>query len=216
MPRAFLLPAFLACVAVALGIAARLYSNSVWDDAYVFVRYARDFLAHGAVAWNPGGQPTYGLTSLLYLLAVVPGCALLRADAAVIAAASSLVCGLLFLVALGLLAWRHVRTPAPATRGFGVLVVLLGLAAGAGLLAEHFVSGMDTTFTLLYVTLYILIAAEHERSPSRRALVGLGIAAAWPSGPGRISCSTRCWFRAACSSSHGIALRGGAPCRSWV
>jgi len=42
----------------------------LWDDAYMFSRYAHNILNNGAIAWNPDGVPTYGATSLLYLAVV--------------------------------------------------------------------------------------------------------------------------------------------------
>src|SRR5262249_16046482 len=40
---------------------------------------------------------------------------------------------------------------------------------------EHCVSGMDTTFALLGLTIYIGTAVATERQPSRRRLVALGL-----------------------------------------
>ncbi|MDP6777923.1 MAG: hypothetical protein QGI83_14290, partial [Candidatus Latescibacteria bacterium] len=52
------------------GILARLSAGFVLDDAFMFVRYADRLLADGRLAWNPGGESTYGPTSLLYLAVV--------------------------------------------------------------------------------------------------------------------------------------------------
>ncbi|HEU4538613.1 MAG TPA: hypothetical protein VFS00_31045, partial [Polyangiaceae bacterium] len=35
-----------------------------WDDAYFFKRIARNFVEHGALAWNVSEGPVYGNTSL--------------------------------------------------------------------------------------------------------------------------------------------------------
>ena len=73
----------LAClVQIFLVVLARLDQNRLDDDAYMFVRYARNILNHGAVSWNPGEAPTYGLTSLGYLGLVLLLQTILRADAA--------------------------------------------------------------------------------------------------------------------------------------
>jgi hypothetical protein len=40
---------------------------TTFDDAYMFIRYAANFLAGKGVAWNQDGLQTYGTTSLLYL-----------------------------------------------------------------------------------------------------------------------------------------------------
>ena len=179
--RWLVVPVAVAALALSAGIGARLYSNRVWDDAYVFVRYARNVLAQGAVTWNPGGEPTYGATSLLFLVVVVPLELVTRADAAVVAAASSLLCGLAFLAVLGVLLWRRVEAPAPAGSHLAIIAVLFTMLASIEPLSEHFASGMDTTFTLLFLAVYIMIALreehdaeERERSPSARPAPVLG------------------------------------------
>jgi hypothetical protein len=44
----------------------------------------------------------------------------------------------------------------------------------AGSLGHHFTSGMDTTFTMAYLMLYLLLAAEFERAPGRGKAILLG------------------------------------------
>lgn len=43
-----------------------------FDDAYMFWRYALRLREGGGLAWNPGGDPTYGLTSQLWVFLVLP------------------------------------------------------------------------------------------------------------------------------------------------
>jgi len=43
----------------------------VFDDAYMFVRYAENILAGYGFTWNPGEAPTYGCTSVLYTYWIV-------------------------------------------------------------------------------------------------------------------------------------------------
>ncbi len=40
----------------------------IWDDGYIFQRYAQQLLAGAGLAWNPGSEPTYGLTSPLFVI----------------------------------------------------------------------------------------------------------------------------------------------------
>src|SRR4029453_7354546 len=66
----------LTCLGVLLFGIARLFVGPdpflyVWDDSYMFVRYADNLRAFHTVAWNPGGAPTYGLTSPLFLSVVL-------------------------------------------------------------------------------------------------------------------------------------------------
>ena len=60
------------CGVVALNVLWHFSAFYAWDDAYMFTRYADNLLATGKATWNPGGEPTYGLTSVLYLAVVVP------------------------------------------------------------------------------------------------------------------------------------------------
>ena len=53
-------------------VALRLFKHGLrtayFDDAYVYMRYAKNFLAGRGIAWNPDGTQTFGVTSLLYVL----------------------------------------------------------------------------------------------------------------------------------------------------
>ena len=44
----------------------------LWDDAYIFQRYAHNLLTEHRLSWNPGGDPTFGLTSIAFLLIAAP------------------------------------------------------------------------------------------------------------------------------------------------
>ena len=41
----------------------------MFDDAYMFLRYAKHFLSGHGFSWNVGDGPAYGPTSALYLIA---------------------------------------------------------------------------------------------------------------------------------------------------
>ena len=63
--------------AAAIGIAAAVAAMSlvragIFDDSWMFYRYALHVREGLGVAWNPDGIPTYGLTSLLWLFVVLP------------------------------------------------------------------------------------------------------------------------------------------------
>ena len=69
------------CLGIGLcAIALAIYSQSsafqVQDDAYMYSRYAQSLLRGDGMAWNPGGEPTYGATSLFYVpwVAAVSAC----------------------------------------------------------------------------------------------------------------------------------------------
>jgi hypothetical protein len=139
----------------------------------MFVRYANNILAHGAVSWNPDGLPTYGLTSNLYLIVVLPIRYLTAADASLVAWLSSCLSGCLFLALLVFLLWRF--TPAgPIARSLAVLLVFYSLAGAAEHFTAHICTGMDTTFALAFLTAYLLVAKRHEETGSNRSAVLMG------------------------------------------
>src|ERR1700690_309122 len=117
----------------------------VWDDGFMFVRYA-DRLLHGhGISWNSHGAPVWGATSLAFLAVVTPMHALIS-DPVWAALASSFFAGALFVAAQIGLTCVVVRTP--VARLFAVALLLAVLTRGGNALAMHFRSGMDTTFAM--------------------------------------------------------------------
>src|SRR5262249_3717440 len=53
-----------------LAVSAHFVDHGIWDDAYMYVRYADHVLLGRGVRWNLQEPPTFGLTSLLYLAPV--------------------------------------------------------------------------------------------------------------------------------------------------
>jgi hypothetical protein len=159
---------------MAFGILSKFSAGFVLDDAYMFVRYADNLLEAGSLTWNPGGEPTYGLTSLLFLSIVIPVRVIFTDNPSMVGGVSSLVCGLTFVVLLISLLIRVARYE----RVNPTLLILLGLfslANATPALASHFVSGMDTLFALAYLTGYIFFATGLEKRPSRASAVWVGI-----------------------------------------
>ena len=165
----------LAGALVAVVIAPVRTKFTVWDDAYMFARYADNLRTEGRLAWNPGGAPTYGLTSVLYLVVVFPARLLLPGDPLRALLASSIVGALAFVgLAVGL-AWTASRGLPPVARGGVTVIVLASLLLGGRLLATHATSGMDTTFALAFLATYLLLATRFERDPRPATAIVLGV-----------------------------------------
>ena len=80
-----------------------------FDDAYMFYRYAAN-IAHGlGIAWNPDGVPTYGMTSQLWVLFIIPLTTLPLTPGHALQLASWLA-GCAALVTLALAVRRHARS----------------------------------------------------------------------------------------------------------
>ncbi|MGB2869686.1 MAG: hypothetical protein WBD36_14615 [Bacteroidota bacterium] len=163
------------CLAMmGLEVLARFTVHTILDDAYMFVRYADHVLQNGTIAWNPGGPPTYGLTSPLYLLVIIPVRLLTPTNPAMTVMLSSLISGMFFLGLTGFLLHRMLRTYRLFEKlGFVVLAVVLTL--GIGRLAPHFSSGMDTMFVLSCFTFYIILVLESQDSTGFATSVAAGI-----------------------------------------
>jgi len=163
------------CAAI-LGFAvlSRFAAYYVWDDGFMFVRYAGNVLMHGRVSWNPGGEPTYGLTSLFYLPVVIVFRLLLPALPGLVIALSSLACAAAFLVLLARLVWRVGPTEAPARLLVFVFVAVV-VARAARPVAAHSVGGMDTAFALAWLTAYLLLVERCQRVGSAASGIALGV-----------------------------------------
>ncbi len=175
LPRGAFVFALAVCWSIlGLGVLSQFSAGSVLDDAFMFVRYADRVLSEGRVAWNPGGEATYGPTSCLYL-GVVLGVRIFAPDnAAFTAGLSSLTAGICFLCLLVGLFRRYTDAP-PAGERLLILAAFFSIAASAHDTASHFVSGMDTTFALVFLTAYIRIGKWHECTRSRAGALWMGL-----------------------------------------
>lgn len=178
--RPLLAPAAAAvALLVVAATAARVVARDLpaFDDAFMFARYAHNVRAGHGFAWNPGGPPTYGFTSLLYLLLITAlSAALPLTDNSVLLLASA-ACGL---AAAGLLVFicaRAARSPLLQRRyavWAGTLLPLLLIPTNA---LNHFFTGMDTTLALLTNTLLAGAVLRYLAQPGRRTGVWLPAAA---------------------------------------
>jgi hypothetical protein len=160
-------------VAVAGLLAERVYAfvsaaPTDFDDAYMFVRYARHALAGQWFAWNPGEAPVYGTTSLLHFLFVTLGQAALGGDAATPLHAASGLATLFLLVALAASCARFAGSLGLLSWG-GLLLLLLGYREA---FFFHAHLGMDTMLAALGNTAVAYAALHLAQKPSaRRAVV---------------------------------------------
>ncbi|MEM1206347.1 MAG: hypothetical protein AAGN66_24155 [Acidobacteriota bacterium] len=159
------------------GLALRENPTTDFDDAYMFLRYAKNFLAGDGVAWNPGGPPVYGTTSLLHfavvtaLWAVFPG-----ADPGGFLVAVSLVTALLGLGFLVLGCRRLSRSRLLGSRlVLPAAVVPVFLASSTFLF--HATSGMDTALGFAANGLLILAGLRWIARPGPGSLALVVVAA---------------------------------------
>ncbi|MGE0454418.1 MAG: hypothetical protein AB7O37_23190 [Vicinamibacteria bacterium] len=134
------------------------------DDAFIFLRYARNLLDGHGLVYNPG-ERVEGYSSPLFTL-LVAGVGALGADLVLAARSLSLVAALATLLAASRLATRLVASDAPLAS----LPALL-LAAHAPF-ACWALAGMDAPLYALLATLALALLPEPEASAAKRAAYG--------------------------------------------
>lgn len=135
-----------------------------FDDAYMYHRYGAHLLSGVGVAWNPDGPPTYGLTSQLWLLVLLPLFTLPLSAATALQLASWLTGGL----AIAVMARALVREAQSAVLSDPAVAIS---AVGLPLLlhpafAAQLTTGMDTMLSLLLNAAIMLVAIRYARTPS--------------------------------------------------
>lgn len=157
---------------VAVGLSAWISASKIFappptnfDDAYMYVRYAKQILAGHGHAWNPDGVQTFGSTNTLYLGFVLPLRGLTSLTDAGILRLLSGSFGAGALAVMVITAWRFTGAP---TR-FRNLLLWAGLIvppiACSDIFTFHGRTGMGTTLALftnsvlIYCTLRMLALA---------------------------------------------------------
>ncbi|MEM6791869.1 MAG: hypothetical protein AAF715_30400 [Myxococcota bacterium] len=147
---------------------ARWQGATVWDDAFIFQRYAQNVAAGHGVSFNASDGPAYGLTSLLYLVPVV----MVRwvvVDPALASLVTSSICAL---VGVALLAHLGIRAAGGGAAG-GLTAAAVAVVVASPVSAAHAVSGMDAWFGVAFIAALIGGLDRFEREPSRGWRVGL-------------------------------------------
>ncbi len=161
------------CIALApilLYLAAQWTGTALWDDAFMFARYARHWLSGGDISWNPDNRPTYGLTSLGYFFYLLPFLSVSWTTPALALWWASASSGALCILLLLIRAWKSSPADSSAERWLQLLFVAIILGAAAPELSVHMTSGMDTCFSLAWITATLgLMEQRSERVSSARA-----------------------------------------------
>lgn len=155
MNRSLCLAGTVACLGVlVLNTFAYFGAKFVMDDGLMFVRYARNILEAGTVAWNLADGPAYGATSLGFLALVTALQTLWPDETYWGPQVASCAGGVVF---LALMAWMIVRETDRALRPYVLLVIAACLAGAASFLAAQFMTGMDTTMAMSTTCLLLIL-----------------------------------------------------------
>lgn len=181
---------------IVVGLAAFVRNGWLFDDAFMYVRYARNLRDGFGISWNPGGPPTYGLTSSLWLLVVLPF-TFLPLEPAVALRLSSFLAGIGAILVMAIAVARHASWP--ALRSLPVAAVAVGIPL---LISPKFVgnlnSGMDTALALLANAAVVLALLRYlaARTTGRALAVGLASFVAIASRPDSGLCALAAPFLA--------------------
>lgn len=125
----------------------------LFDDSFMFVRYARNFWSGDGFAWNPSGPPTYGCTSVWFLLLTTVTLKWF-ADPSLQLTVLSVTGGLACIAAIAWASRALVESWANVTLGLGVAFGLALWPRGANRFLPVWFTGMDTTWAVAYLALW--------------------------------------------------------------
>jgi hypothetical protein len=123
---------------------------TTFDDAYMFIRYADNFLAGHGIAWNPDGVQTYGTTSILYLAIITLARSVLQSvSAGALLAILSASFGLPAIAILAYTCSRFASSSLPKNSFLIFAIIFTGYFVISPAFLFHMTSGMDTTLSFL-------------------------------------------------------------------
>ncbi len=149
-----------------------------FDDAYMFLRYARNLIDGYGLRWNRGEPPVYGATSLPHVLivALVRWASPALSNAAVLQISSG-VAAVLLVAALVLTCARFAQHPSLRRQGWLWGALLVSLLAYTEPFQFHAKSGMDTMLAALANTVLVYASLALAEAPTTRRAVATALAA---------------------------------------
>ncbi|HNH04009.1 MAG TPA: hypothetical protein PLF18_04650 [Anaerolineales bacterium] len=134
----------------------RTAGPTTFDDAYMFIRYADNFIHGYGFAWNPDGVQTYGATSILYLgLVIIARIIFQGLGSGKLLVALSAGLGLPAIVLTAYTVSRYAESKLLKSSFLWLTVLLVGYLVTAPVYLFHMKSGMDSTLSFLCNALLI-------------------------------------------------------------
>ena len=119
---------------------------SWFDDAYMFLRYAKHWLSGMGFSWNPDEGPVYGITSVSHLLLVTAVRGLTDLPDTFVLISISLLAGLASVACLTIMGFTFFKQ---LGRYYLPLLVIPSMVLGEAFV-YHSKTGMETTLALLF------------------------------------------------------------------
>lgn len=168
LTRLIILFATILCFAAYLVVTIPKAQFSSFDDAYMFLRYAKNWLAGNGFSWNAVDGPVYGITSFAHLILVTFFRAITSLSDVSLLPLISFTAGILalaVLVAIGFIFFERLR------RFWSPLLILPIIVFGSAF-KYHSTTGMETTLSLFFNSLFV---AATIYVASRRSKLGLAL-----------------------------------------
>ncbi len=136
--------------------------ETTFDDAFMFIRYANNFLSGYGFSWNKEALPTYGCTSLLYLFFITFLKWLLPYSAAQILTGASLFFTILSFIILVILS--RLLFSESKNSHFLISIMPISLIFLSSIYAFHSTTGMETTMAFCINVIFILFSHLYSRN----------------------------------------------------
>lgn len=164
-----------ACMLASMAWRALVKGPTIFDDAYMFWRYALQIREGHGIAWNADGIQTYGLTSHLWLLVTLPFSYLPLHPGYALPIASTLATVAGF-VLMGLAVSEYARSDVLRDRALAIAVVSLPLIANP-FFRFHITTGMDTMLSLAANAAVVFAVLAYVAAPGMRRACLVGVVA---------------------------------------
>lgn len=136
-----------------------------FDDAYMYIRYARHFLNGYGFSWNITEGPAYGCTSALYLFLITLVRGLTSLSDGSVLTITSLLSGLAAAAALAVLA--HSMLESPGLRSAWIPLLVVPSVVATKEFVYHCKTGMETNLVLFLIALFCLSVFKYTKRQTR-------------------------------------------------
>lgn len=151
-----------------------LNSNS-FDDSYIFLRYAKHFLSGYGYCWNIGEKPTYGCTSIAYMLFITLFNKLANLNESLSVSVPSWLFGLSSLFLTLVLIKNIIKDS--TLRLYAITLTFPAILLSSSFYS-HSITGMDTTMSLFGNLLLAIFSIRMKQNQTRES-VFLCVFIAW-------------------------------------
>ncbi|MBN1782343.1 hypothetical protein JW948_14510 [bacterium] len=142
--------------------------STTFDDAYMFLRYAKHWIAGSGFSWNLNEGPVYGVTSVLHLFMVTWARAWTHWPDPVVLTVLSLGMGLISCAALTVLGF--ITTGNASIKAFWMPLLVVPCLVFGDLFQYHSLTGMETMLSFLCNSVLACLAVAVVRTRGKTVM----------------------------------------------